>query len=110
MAKFPKSARLRLRREFERMGRQGTRLCGRKLAIEMLYPHQQTPLKLGVTVTKKYGKAHDRNRFKRCVREAFRLSVAQLPEGVWLNVRPRHKDIVPSTAAFQEELLYLLKK
>lgn len=105
-ASFPKSARLTQRREFERLGRQGSRLVGRKLMVEAL-PHMSS-LRLGVTVTKKYGKAHDRNRFKRCVREAFRLSRTLLPQNLWINVRPRHKEIIPSARDFQEELLYLL--
>lgn len=46
--------------------------------------------RLGLSVgRKKVRKAHDRNRFKRLVREAFRLSKADLPAGVDLVVVPR---------------------
>ena len=45
--------------------------------------------KMGITVTKKFGKAHERNRFKRIVREAFR--VFPMPQGIWMNIRPINK-------------------
>ena len=44
--------------------------------------------RLGITVTKKFGKAHDRNAFKRAIREAFRHVRHTLPKGLDLNVRP----------------------
>lgn len=107
-ATLPKSSRLRVRREFERVGRQGAKIMGRKLIIEALTV-SDSRLKLGITVTRKFGKAHDRNRFKRCVREAFRLSYDRLPKGLLLNIRPRYKDFYPNTAQIQEELLHLLR-
>ncbi len=46
--------------------------------------------RLGLSVPKKrVRKAHDRNRIKRLVREAFRLSKADLPVGVDLVIVPR---------------------
>ncbi|MDR3632278.1 MAG: ribonuclease P protein component [Isosphaeraceae bacterium] len=46
--------------------------------------------RLGLSVgRKKVRRAHDRNRFKRVVREAFRLSKAELPAGVDLVVVPK---------------------
>ena len=47
--------------------------------------------RLGISVSrKKVRKAHDRNRVKRLIREAFRLGKAGLPTGVDLIVVPRH--------------------
>jgi ribonuclease P protein component len=46
--------------------------------------------RLGISVSrKKVRAAHDRNRLKRLVREAFRLSKAELPRGLDLIVLPR---------------------
>lgn len=102
-SRFSKAARLRFRREFERVGRQGVRLFGRNIVVEALSV-SDSRLKLGVTVTKKFGKAHTRNRFKRCVREAFRLSMPFLPKGLLINVRPKSKDFIPTTQVIKEEL------
>ncbi len=54
-------------------------------------PNGLTYPRLGISASKRrLRKAHDRNRFKRIVREAFRLSKSQLPAGVDLIVVPRH--------------------
>jgi ribonuclease P protein component len=46
--------------------------------------------RLGLSVSKKrVRKAHDRNRVKRALREAFRLAKADLPTGVDLVIVPR---------------------
>ena len=48
------------------------------------------PTRLGVTVTRKVGAAHQRNRIKRLVREVFRQERSRLPPGydmVWVAKR-----------------------
>lgn len=77
---LPKAARLRKRREFLRVYAEGKRFDGRLMTAFVL-PLNETENKLGVTATKKgVGKAHDRNRAKRLLRETFRLSRAELNE------------------------------
>lgn len=44
-------------------------------------PPALRPTRLGVTVTRKVGRAHQRNRIKRLVREVFRQERAHLPPG-----------------------------
>jgi ribonuclease P protein component len=77
---FPKEARLLKRAEFLRVYENGKRLEGRYMTVFIL-PNKFGRQRAGITATKKaIGKAHDRNRAKRLLRESFRLSRAELNE------------------------------
>jgi ribonuclease P protein component len=75
---LPREARLAKRAEFLRVYEQGTRIEGRFMTVFIL-PNRHNLQRAGITATKKaIGKAHDRNRAKRLLRETFRLSKAEL--------------------------------
>lgn len=75
---FPKEARLLKRAEFLRVYEYGRRIEGRYITV-FLMPNDRGLHRAGITATKKaIGKAHERNRAKRLLRETFRLSRAEL--------------------------------
>lgn len=75
---LPKEARLLKRADFLRVYEHGTRFEGRFMTVFIL-PAKQGLHRAGITATKKaIGKAHDRNRAKRLLRESFRLSRLEL--------------------------------
>jgi ribonuclease P protein component len=75
---LPKEARLAKRAEFLRVYESGSRIEGRFMTVFLL-PNDKGRHRVGITATKKaIGKAHDRNRAKRLLRESFRLSRAEL--------------------------------
>ncbi|MDR2539785.1 MAG: ribonuclease P protein component [Chlamydiales bacterium] len=84
---FPKSARILKSSHFKRLIKNNRRIFGEILAVD--FQHSKgLGAKLGVTVSKKFGKAHDRNRFKRVVREVFREMRSHLPIGLEMNISP----------------------
>jgi ribonuclease P protein component len=76
--KFTKASRLLKSDDFRRVKKYGKRVIGQAAVFDLLSENFPYP-RLGLTVSKHFGKAHDRNRFKRLVREAFRLSQHSLP-------------------------------
>jgi len=76
---FSKAERLRRRKEFERVYRQGRRLRLPYLKL-VLAPNELGLRRIGLSVSRRFGKAVRRNRAKRILREIFR----------------RHKDIFPA--------------
>jgi ribonuclease P protein component len=105
---FPKSRRLRSRDEFRRVKKYGKRITGRTVIFDVLtekFPYRL----LGVTASKRFGNAVARNRFKRLIREAFRLQQYLLPAGLIINVSPRTNDSMPTFQEILEDfsLLYV---
>jgi ribonuclease P protein component len=105
---FSRFQKLLNRRDFCAVYQEGKRFVGKRVIF--FYLRKMSPYtRLGITITKKWGKAHDRNRFKRVAREAFRKIYPTLPKGLIINVHPKegYQDLTPE--AIETELKNLTK-
>ena len=62
--------------------------------------------RLGITATKKIGGAVERNRARRVIREAYRLSENGMPTGVDIVIVARGRATTAPMQAVQKSLLY----
>lgn len=106
---FPASARLKDKKAFITLNRFGTKRAGNYLILHLLRQESgSNSVCLGITVSKRFGKAIRRNRFKRIVRENFRLIRSELPCGLQINVSPRSAAQRATFLEIQKELQQLL--
>jgi ribonuclease P protein component len=87
---FPKKARLLFRGQFREVMKFGQEYIGDCIIVH-IKAKKNSSTKLGITVSKRFGKAHERNRFKRMVREAFRQSLPTLPSNLYIHIKPREE-------------------
>jgi len=66
--------------------------------------------RVGLTVGKKLGKAHERNRIKRRMREALRRNIELLPHGYDLIFHPRRSVLTMDYAILEAEVARILRQ
>ena len=72
--------RLKTRSDFERVYSGGKRWAGRYVVLIYRSAGEQSGSRVGFVTPKKCGKAHDRNRLRRWLREAYRHHQAELAQ------------------------------
>ncbi len=106
--RFLPAFRLRAGGDFQRVY---DRRCSASDRLILIYvgenglPHSR----LGLSVSRKVGAAVVRNRWKRLLREAFRLSRVELPEGIDIVVIPR-ADAEPALEPLKASLVRLARR
>ena len=101
-ASFPKTVRLLSSAEFDRVFRRRCSLADSMLVVYGCEGENQQA-RLGLTVSRKCGGAVVRNRWKRALREAFRLTKHKLPLRIDLVVLPRPES-TPNVDCLQASL------
>jgi ribonuclease P protein component len=106
---FPPHLRLKRAAEFERCFAHKASTADDVLIVYG-YPNQLPYPRLGCVVSRKCGRAVRRNRFKRLLREAFRLLQHELPTGIDYVVLPRPSVEVPRLESVRRSLLRLARR
>lgn len=106
---FPKRYRLRKRREFLQAQRAGRRIASPHFVV-YARANGGRRQRLGITVSRKVGKAHDRNRLKRLVREVFRRERLAFPPGIDFVVVAKSDVPPPDFRETRDELLSVARR
>lgn len=85
---FPRWEKLKLKRDFDRVFREGKSMQNNFFTV--IYVKNDLDFnRIAIVVKKKLGKAHDRNKIKRWIREAYRTMKSELSKGFDIVVIPR---------------------
>jgi ribonuclease P protein component len=84
-----------------------TKDAAAKVSVEV---SPDTTARVGLTVGKVIGKAHERNRIKRRMREVVRMHLEELPNGLDLILHPRRSVMTMEFGKLQAEVLRIFRQ
>ena len=105
---FRKSMHLRKHSDFDRVFRHKHSHADRMLVVYIM-SNGLSVSRLGLVVSKKVGKAHQRNRWKRLIREVFRLEQHAIPMPLDVVVIPQ-QGVEPDFDSIRRSLRKLMRK
>jgi len=106
--RFPKSRRLILNAEFQRVRVEGSSVRGETLTLGFL--ENEPPVsaaRAGFVTSKRVGSAASRNRIRRRLREIFRKHQHELTPGIWIVTVASARAVRTSFSALEDEWLRL---
>ena len=95
-------------REFKRLYARGKSAVGRQIVV--YYKRGAAQGRLGITVSKKLGKAVVRSRIRRIIREAYRLEAESLLPGIDMVIVARGRAAKAKCQDIRKELCFLWEK
>jgi ribonuclease P protein component len=100
---------MKYNRDFKRLYLKGKSVCGGYLVMYYRKANVDHNI-LGITATKKLGKAVIRNRTKRLIRESYRLKEDFVSPGYYIVFVARNKAVGASFEKISHDMSFLLKK
>jgi len=110
MPLFPKEERLRGSKDFKAVFQQCRKLDDARLALYVQFSSGPPARLFGVSIGRAHGKAHDRNKLKRRLREIYRVEKDRFREGYRIIVIPRRNSVHSSYAELRDSFLSLAKR
>lgn len=105
---FPVECRIRRGSDFQRAYQSRQRVSDGRILLFGIR-NELGISRIGLSVSRKHGNAVERNRRKRLLREAFRLTRSRLPAGYDFILIPQ-QGVEPVLAEYQKSLLWLANK
>lgn len=102
--------RLRRRNDFRRVFRAGSSTANRQFVVYKLKRCDGGPVRIGISVSRKVGKAVTRNRVKRLVKEVLRQKIDCLPEGTDLVIIARSPAATMDYHQVESSLRHVMSK
>ncbi|MDP4091928.1 MAG: ribonuclease P protein component [Bacillota bacterium] len=95
--------------EFMRVYKKGIFYVGRNIVLYVLNNNTDVN-RLGITVSKKFGKSVKRNRIKRLIRENYRYYEEYVKNSCDMVIVARSSEVMPCSVEIRKEMKFLLKK